>query len=429
MATGLRLRHRSTLSAPGAWPRRRSCCARVSDRRRTEPPHRAGRAARADDGARRVSPQGAARPRAARAPRSRSCCSPRATAPRSTRAARTSTPRSATSATSSPSRPGATPDELRRPALHVLRRRRGRAPLRGRRRPRLDDRRRERDPRPGARGVAGRRARGHGRPAARRALFRHAVESGKRVRTETGIGRHAVSIPSAAVTVAAEHLGSLDGPTVLVRRRRRDGRGLAIALSGAGVGEVVVANRTVSARAARSPARIGGAPSRSTRSPTRSSSADVLLSSTGSADVLVERADIEMVMARRDGRPLLVVDVAVPARRRPGRPRGQRRDAARPRRPARTTGERSLQQRRRRDRQGPRDPRRRARAVPRRAGRHARSRRSSPRCASRAEAIRTGELAAVPAPSSTSSIRDSAPSSRRSRRASSTSCCTSRPCG
>src|SRR4051794_32597292 len=41
-------------------------------------------------------------------------------------------------------------------------------------------------------------------------LFRHAVESGKRVRSETGIGRHPVSISSAAVAVAAEHLGSLE---------------------------------------------------------------------------------------------------------------------------------------------------------------------------------------------------------------------------
>jgi glutamyl-tRNA reductase len=48
-------------------------------------------------------------------------------------------------------------------------------------------------------------------------LFRHAVESGKRVRTETGIGRHPVSIPSAAVAVASEHL--------LVRQREGVGRG------------------------------------------------------------------------------------------------------------------------------------------------------------------------------------------------------------
>ena len=69
------------------------------------------------------------------------------------------------------------------------------------------------------------------RAAAAAALFRHAVESGKRVRTETGIGRHPVSIPSAAVAVAAEHLGTLEGATVLVIGAGQMGRGLASTLA------------------------------------------------------------------------------------------------------------------------------------------------------------------------------------------------------
>ena len=47
-------------------------------------------------------------------------------------------------------------------------------------------------------------------------VFRQAVEVGKRARTETAIGRHAVSVPSAAVTVAGERLGGLEGRRVLV---------------------------------------------------------------------------------------------------------------------------------------------------------------------------------------------------------------------
>ena len=65
--------------------------------------------------------------------------------------------------------------------------------------------------------------------------FRHAVESGKRVRTETGIGRHPVSIPSAAVAVAAEHLGALDGARVLVVGAGQMGAGLASTLRARGV--------------------------------------------------------------------------------------------------------------------------------------------------------------------------------------------------
>ena len=96
-------------------------------------------------------------------------------------------------------------------------------------------------------------------------------------------------------------------------------------------------------------------------------------------------------MACRDGRPLLVVDVAVPRDVDPGVARGPRRHAARHRRPEglrRALGRAPA----RRDRQGPRDPRRRDRALPRRPRRRARSRRSSRRCASSAKTCARGEL-------------------------------------
>jgi glutamyl-tRNA reductase len=142
-------------------------------------------------------------------------------------------------------------------------------------------------------------------------LFRHAVESGKRVRTETGIGRHPVSIPSAAVTVAAEHLGTLDGVKVLVIGAGQMGRGLAATLRSRGVEHVWVANRTP-ARAEELAARVGGEAIGLTDVADVLVDADVLLASTASSEVLIERATIEMVMACRDRRPLLIVDVALP---------------------------------------------------------------------------------------------------------------------
>ena len=142
-------------------------------------------------------------------------------------------------------------------------------------------------------------------------LFRHAVESGKRVRTETGIGRHPVSIPSAAVTVAAEHLGMLDGAKVLVIGAGQMGTGLAATLRSRGVEHVWVANRTA-ARASELAARIGGEAIALTDVADVLVDADVLLTSTASSEVLIERATIEMVMACRSGRPLLIVDVALP---------------------------------------------------------------------------------------------------------------------
>jgi glutamyl-tRNA reductase len=61
--------------------------------------------------------------------------------------------------------------------------------------------------------------------------FRHSVEVGKRARTETDIGRHAVSVSSAAVRVAAEQLGTLEGRRVLLLGAGDVGEGMALALS------------------------------------------------------------------------------------------------------------------------------------------------------------------------------------------------------
>ncbi|HEV2994285.1 MAG TPA: glutamyl-tRNA reductase [Acidimicrobiia bacterium] len=141
--------------------------------------------------------------------------------------------------------------------------------------------------------------------------FRHAVQVGKRVRRDTHIGRHAVSVSSAAVTLAAERLGSLTGRRVLVLGAGDVGVGMAVALAGAGVGEIVVANRS-QARARELAQRVDGRAIPLDEIPDTLVESDVLLASTGAPNVLIERGDMEAVMARRDGRALLVVDVAVP---------------------------------------------------------------------------------------------------------------------
>lgn len=143
-------------------------------------------------------------------------------------------------------------------------------------------------------------------------LFRHAVEVGKRVRTETGIARGTTSMSQAAVAMAVQHLGTLEGRRVLVLGAGDMGEGLALAMAGAdGVGEVLVANRT-GTRAAALAARIGGRPVALGDIGTVLGTVDVLLTSTGSPDVLVEADDLAPIMAARPGRPLLVVDIAVP---------------------------------------------------------------------------------------------------------------------
>ena len=143
-------------------------------------------------------------------------------------------------------------------------------------------------------------------------LFRHALEAGKRVRSETGIARGTTSVPQAAVAMAAERLGGLAGRSILVLGAGDMGEGLAVALAGsAGPGEVLVANRTW-AKAAALAARVGGEAVQLGALVPALERVDVLLTSTGATSLVLERADVAEVMAVRGHRPLLVVDVAVP---------------------------------------------------------------------------------------------------------------------
>jgi glutamyl-tRNA reductase len=142
-------------------------------------------------------------------------------------------------------------------------------------------------------------------------LFRHALEAGKRARTETAIGRSTTSVSRAAVEMAAEVLGDLVGRRVLVLGAGEVGEGMASALAQAGVGEMLVANRTT-ARANALAARVGGRAVGLIDLPVALASADVLLTCTGAEHAVLTRDDIVEVMDLRDGRPLLIVDVAVP---------------------------------------------------------------------------------------------------------------------
>jgi glutamyl-tRNA reductase len=147
--------------------------------------------------------------------------------------------------------------------------------------------------------------------------FRHAIEVGKRSRTETAIGRHAVSVSSAAVTLATTRLGSLHDRRVLVLGAGSMGEGMALALAGAGVQEIVVANRTTE-KAEELAARVGGRAIALEEIPDALVACDVLLASTGAQELLMERSAIEGVMQMRDGRALLVVDIGVPRNIDPG---------------------------------------------------------------------------------------------------------------
>ena len=142
-------------------------------------------------------------------------------------------------------------------------------------------------------------------------LFRHALEVGKRARTETGIGRHVASVSSAAVAMAAERLGSLEGRSILVLGAGEMGEGMVRSLSASGVTDVRIANRTWE-RANEVADRVGGRAIRLADLDRSLREVDLLLTGTGASSMLIEHADVARVMDSREGRPLLVVDVAVP---------------------------------------------------------------------------------------------------------------------
>ena len=141
-------------------------------------------------------------------------------------------------------------------------------------------------------------------------LFRHAIETGKRARTETSIGRGTASVSHAAVEMATERLGSLVGRRVLVVGAGEMGEGIAAALVHAGANDIVVSNRTAQ-RAEQLATRIGGRVVPFADLPTELSEADVLLTCTGAGGTLI---DFELLQSARDrsSLPLLIVDIAVP---------------------------------------------------------------------------------------------------------------------
>jgi glutamyl-tRNA reductase len=142
-------------------------------------------------------------------------------------------------------------------------------------------------------------------------LFRHAVETGKRARTETTISHHTTSMSQAAVAMAVDRLGRLTGARVLVVGAGEMGEGMATSLLGAGAGEVLVTNRTWD-RAVEVADRVGGRAVRLTDLRATLADVDVLLTSTGASSLMIEHADLLAAMAHRAGRPMLVVDIAMP---------------------------------------------------------------------------------------------------------------------
>ena len=142
-------------------------------------------------------------------------------------------------------------------------------------------------------------------------LFTAALAAGKRVRAETGIGLGAASVSTVAVDLATDVLGDLAGRPVVIIGAGETAELTAQALAAKGVTTIFVANRHA-ARARSLADRFGGTVLPLDRLPDQLEQADVLLCATSSPHPIVERDELELVMRARGGRPLLVLDIAVP---------------------------------------------------------------------------------------------------------------------
>jgi glutamyl-tRNA reductase len=156
-------------------------------------------------------------------------------------------------------------------------------------------------------------------------LFAAALTTGKRVRAETGIGESRVSVPSVAVDLAQDVLGALRERHVVILGAGETSELTAQALAHQGVGTIFVANRHAD-RALSLAQRFGGSVVGLDGLPDQLVRADIVVCSTSSPHPIVGAEELELVMrergwrpagsagrpTERGGRPLLLIDIAVP---------------------------------------------------------------------------------------------------------------------
>lgn len=144
-------------------------------------------------------------------------------------------------------------------------------------------------------------------------LFHSAIGVGRRARSETHIGRHTVSVSSAAVTLARNALGDLTGKTVLVVSAGGVGELAAKSLADHAGSTIIVANRTLE-RARELAEDLGDEVQALALSdlPKALALSDIVISGTSADGFIIGPDDVRPVMEHRNGRGLLFIDIAVP---------------------------------------------------------------------------------------------------------------------
>lgn len=140
-------------------------------------------------------------------------------------------------------------------------------------------------------------------------LFQRAIEGGKKVRTDTDIGRNTASVSHAALALLAEHHPGIDGSSVMLVGAGEVGTGVANAMTRKYEIELVVANRT-QARAEALALDLGARVVPFEAATGALATVDILISATGAPDPIVTTG--ELTAATAGGRALHVLDLAQP---------------------------------------------------------------------------------------------------------------------
>ena len=142
-------------------------------------------------------------------------------------------------------------------------------------------------------------------------LFQHTFSVAKQIRTDTAIGASPVSVAFAAVSLARQIFGTFEKQTALLI-----GAGETIELAARhlhehGIGQMIIANRTVE-RALDLAALFNGFGIAISQIPAHLAEADIVISSTGSPDYILDKDLVCEAIRGRKHRPIFMVDIAVP---------------------------------------------------------------------------------------------------------------------
>lgn len=142
-------------------------------------------------------------------------------------------------------------------------------------------------------------------------IFQASFSVGKRLRSRTGIQRGATSIGSVAVELAERIFGDLKKSGVMILGAGEMSRVTAKSLVSRGAKSVVVSNRSYD-RAVELAAEMEGEAIRFDDWQQRAVEMDVIVSSTSAPHHVVTKADMIEIRKKRNGRPLFLIDIAVP---------------------------------------------------------------------------------------------------------------------